>query len=119
MKAATVKKHAPKSEEEYIPDVKSAARCVDLVQECLQDVRWTRVFLQTLSHALYVSEQPFLDWSWGSCAFRKTVQDVFDLSFPNISYTVSEQDEIMKAVCHVTITLVSLLTHFLDRPLIE
>ena len=98
VKAVTVKKHALNMEEERIADVKRTTNCPDIVRDCLHDFRWTRVFLQTLNHALYVSDQPFIDWCWGSYSFRTTIQGVFDISFPNISYTVTEEDDIMKAV---------------------
>jgi hypothetical protein len=100
VKAATVKKYASNSEEEPIINVKHTATRAssDIAQECLNDSRWTRTFLQTLSHALYISDHPFTDWAWGSGALQKTIQAVFDISFANISYTVTEQDGIMKAV---------------------
>jgi hypothetical protein len=100
VKEATVKKRALNSEEECVID-KPAARYFDIAQECLNDDRWKRVFLQTLSHKLYISEHPFKDWAWGSGSIRKTVQAVFDISFTNISYTVTTQDRLLKAVCHV------------------
>ncbi|KAF8258997.1 hypothetical protein EI94DRAFT_1814165 [Lactarius quietus] len=99
-KVATVKKHTSYSEDEFLIDVKPAAtkaRSADIAENCLKDYRWTNIFLPTLSHVLYVSEQPFKDWAWSSDALRKTVQAVFDISFPNILYTVAQQDCIMKA----------------------
>ena len=96
VKAATVKKRASNLVEESVIDMEPAY--FDIAQECLNDPRWTRTYLHTLSHALYVSECPFTDWAWGSRALCKTVQAVFDISFTNIAYTVTEQDGIMKAV---------------------
>lgn len=71
-----------------------------MAQECLNDPRWTRTFLQTLSHALYVSNHPFTDWTWGSVVLLKTLQGVFDISFPNISYklTGTQHDHVARAV---------------------
>lgn len=98
---AVVKKHAS-SEEEHInvKHVKPLARAIsNMAQECFNDPRWTRTFLPTLSHALYVTDYPFRDWAWDSDVLRETIQVVFDLSFPNISYVVTRQDCIIKAVC--------------------
>jgi hypothetical protein len=95
---AVVKKCASYSDEEHI-NVKPFARAIsNIAQQCYNDPRWTRTFLPTLSHVLYVTNSPFKDWTWGSDPFRKTIQAVFDVSFPNISYTVTEQDCITKAV---------------------
>ncbi|KAH9046380.1 hypothetical protein EDB83DRAFT_2523371 [Lactarius deliciosus] len=66
-------------------------------QQCLDDSRWTRIFLPTLSHALYISDHPFTDWTRESSALVETVQVAFELSFTNISYTLSAQDGIVKA----------------------
>ena len=99
-KAVTAKKHASNLEEETIIDVKPTARAYfDVAQECLNDPRWTHIYLHTLGHALYVSDSPFIDWAWKSGTLRRTVQAVFDISFTNISYAVTEEDVIMKAVC--------------------
>ncbi|KAI9440159.1 hypothetical protein BJY52DRAFT_1195572 [Lactarius psammicola] len=65
--------------------------------QCLDDTCWTRIFLPTLSHALYLSDHLFSDWARESSALVKTVQHVFDLSFTNISYTLGPQDGIVKA----------------------
>ncbi|KAN0132292.1 hypothetical protein V8E53_009892, partial [Lactarius tabidus] len=96
---ATVKNITLYSEEEH-KNVKPFARGYsDMAQECLNDPRWTRTFLQTLSHALYVSNHPFTDWTWGSVVLLKTLQGVFDISFPNISYklTGTQHDHVARA----------------------
>ncbi|KAH9027183.1 hypothetical protein EDB85DRAFT_1893108 [Lactarius pseudohatsudake] len=71
--------------------------CPDIAQECLDDLHWTRVFLPTLSHALYITDNPFTDWTWESNTLLQTVQNVFNLSFTNISYMLSVQDKVVKA----------------------
>ena len=78
----------------------------DIAQECLNDLHWTCIFLPTLSHALYISDHPFTDWTWESSTFLEMMQALFDMSFTNISYTVGPQDCLLKAVCptHVTMT---------------
>ncbi|KAF8266370.1 hypothetical protein EI94DRAFT_1803221 [Lactarius quietus] len=68
----------------------------DISQECLNDPRWTHMFLPTLSHALYNSESPFTSWAWNFMLLQM-VQKVFDLLFSNISYTLSLEDGIVKA----------------------
>ncbi|KAH8985195.1 hypothetical protein EDB92DRAFT_2029478 [Lactarius akahatsu] len=86
--------------------VKKDSKCVTEVQsdthpnitcQCLDDSHWTRIFLLTLSHALYISDHPFTDWTRESSALVETVQVAFELSFTNISYTLSTQDGIVKA----------------------
>ena len=71
----------------------------DISQQCLNDARWTQIFLPTLTHALYISAHPFTDWTWCSSKFFDAVQKVFDLTFTNVSYTLRREDSIVKAVC--------------------
>ena len=71
----------------------------DISQQCLDDYRWTHIFLPTLTHAFYISAHPFTDWTWSSNKFFDTVQKVFNLSFVNVSYTLRREDSIVKAVC--------------------
>ncbi|KAH8977283.1 hypothetical protein EDB86DRAFT_3092671 [Lactarius hatsudake] len=54
-------------------------------------------FLPTLSHALYITDHPFTDWTWESNTLLQTIQNVFNISFPNISYTLSGQDKVVRA----------------------
>ena len=56
--------------------------------DLLNDHHWKRTFIPTLTHALYVSHEPFVDWSVESPAFLATVQKVFNLSFPNIQMSL-------------------------------
>ncbi|KAH8990664.1 hypothetical protein EDB86DRAFT_3080297 [Lactarius hatsudake] len=94
---ATVKKGASfKSLESPKPFVGLGA-CPDIAQQCLDDPRWKRVFLPTLSHALYITDHPFTDWTWESNTLLQTIQNVFNISFPNISYTLSGQDKVVRA----------------------
>ncbi|KAH9008157.1 hypothetical protein EDB83DRAFT_2681535 [Lactarius deliciosus] len=94
---ATVKKGASfKSLESPKPFVGLGA-CPDIAQQCLDDPRWKRVFLPTLSHAFYITDHPFTNWIWESNTLLQTVQIVFNLSFPNISYMLSVQDKVVKA----------------------
>ena len=70
----------------------------DIFWECLNDPCWKGCFLHTLSHALYISEHPFTDWTLGSSTLLETIQVVFNISFTNITYTFRLQDRIVKAV---------------------
>ncbi|KAI9436717.1 hypothetical protein H4582DRAFT_1816412, partial [Lactarius indigo] len=92
---ATVKKDA--SYKQHEPSKSLTEAHTDITRQCLDDSRWTRIFLPTLSHALYISDHPFTDWVRESGALVEAVQVVFDLSFTNISYTLSPQDGIVKA----------------------
>ncbi|KAH9014755.1 hypothetical protein EDB85DRAFT_1876224 [Lactarius pseudohatsudake] len=69
----------------------------NVTRACLNDPRWTRAFLPTLSHALYISDHPFTDWTWDTGTLVKTIQMVFELTFTNISYVLSLRDSIVKA----------------------
>ena len=94
----TAKKRAVYDGQESANSKPLARACPDVSQQCLEDPRWTRVFLPTLTHALYISEKPFNDWARDSDIFLQTVQTTFDLSFTNISYQLSLRDSIVQAV---------------------
>ena len=66
--------------------------------EFLRDVRWVKVFIPTITHALYVSLEPFVDWTSESPALLKMVQHAFNLSFDNITFTLSADDPIVQTV---------------------
>ncbi|KAF8256803.1 hypothetical protein EI94DRAFT_1710172 [Lactarius quietus] len=50
-----------------------------------------------MTHVLYLSNWPFTNWTFESDTILLTVQMVFNLSFMNITYTLSLQDAIVKA----------------------
>ena len=85
----------------------------DIAKQCLDDPRWTRIFLPTLTHVFYLSDHPFHDWKTTSSTFIRNLQMVFDLTFTNISGSLGPDDDIVKAV-RPTRLLLSLLM-FLDR----
>jgi hypothetical protein len=70
-----------------------------IADNLLDDYRWKRVFLPTLTHALYISCKPFVDWTIDSPTFLATVQNVFNLSFPNIDVALSAKDKLTDTVC--------------------
>ena len=70
-----------------------------ITDNLLNDYRWKRIFLPTLTHALYISREPFKDWTIDSPAFLATVQNAFNLSFPNIDVVLSVKDKLTDTVC--------------------
>ena len=79
--------------------------------EFLRDRRWANVFIPTITHALYISRDPFLDFTSESPVFLATVQEVFDLSFPNVNFVLVANDPLVVTVqilCRIT--LIALLT---------
>jgi hypothetical protein len=72
----------------------------DITTRFLQDPRWAKVFIPTITHAFYVTHEPFLDWTPESAAFLTTVQHVFDLSFPNVTFVLTDDDGIVDTVSY-------------------
>ena len=91
----------------------------DISQQCLDDACWTHIFLPMLTHAFYISTQPFADWTWCSSNFFETVQKVFDLSFTNVSYTLRQEDSLVKVVCPIWSLSCQLSLIFFGRPMTE
>ncbi|KAF8809248.1 hypothetical protein BYT27DRAFT_7007716, partial [Phlegmacium glaucopus] len=58
----------------------------------MNDTRWVESFLPTLTHMLFISPHAFQDFRSESLAFVETVQDVFDVTYPNIEYTFKRKD---------------------------
>jgi hypothetical protein len=77
-----------------------------IADNLLDDYHWKCVFLPTLTHALYISHEPFMDWTIDSPAFLATVQNVFNLSFPNIDVALSVNDKLTDMVCQIESQLV-------------
>jgi hypothetical protein len=72
----------------------------------LNDYRWKHIFLPTLTHAFYISREPFENWTIDSPAFLATLQNVFNLSFPNIDVALSAKDKLTNTVCQTESQLV-------------
>jgi hypothetical protein len=66
--------------------------------EFLRDARWAKVFIPTITHALYVLREPFLDWTSESPALLAMVQHAFNLSFDNVTFTLPADDPIVETV---------------------
>lgn len=73
----------------------------DVLRQFLDDSRWARIFLPTITHALYISRNPFVDWTSDSETYLATVQRVFNLTFPNVMVMLSLGDDVVDTVnCH-------------------
>jgi hypothetical protein len=57
------------------------------------------LFIPTITHTFYLTHEPFLDWAPKSMVFIATVQQVFNLCFPNVTFTVFARDRIVSTVC--------------------
>lgn len=77
-------------------------------EDFLKDPRWKEHFLPSLFHALYISREPFLDWTPDSPKFLVSAQKAFDIAFPNVDYALSTKDPIITTVrqTFLNITLV-------------
>jgi len=60
--------------------------------------QWAAAFIPSLTQALYTSHKPFEDFKCDSVAFLNTVQEVFDISFPHIEYTLQSSNALMGEV---------------------
>ena len=65
----------------------------------LKDRRWARVFIPTLMHAFYISRGSFTAFTLDSPDFIDTVQNAFNISFPNVDFALSPNDEVTITVC--------------------
>jgi hypothetical protein len=66
--------------------------------EYVHDPRWAKVFIPTITHALYISREPFLDFASESPVFLATVQKIFTLSFPNVDMVLAAIDPLVATV---------------------
>jgi hypothetical protein len=66
--------------------------------EFLCDPRWANVFIPTITHALYISREPFLNFASESLVFLATVQKTFNLSFPNVDLVLTADDPLVVTV---------------------
>ncbi|KIJ91410.1 hypothetical protein K443DRAFT_14424 [Laccaria amethystina LaAM-08-1] len=60
----------------------------------LKDRRWAKVFIPSLTHALYVSREPFKYFATDSPVFLTTVQTIFDKVFSDADVVLSTGDPI-------------------------
>ncbi|KAF8163816.1 hypothetical protein B0H34DRAFT_795465 [Crassisporium funariophilum] len=90
-KTATIKAKA-KAAEVICQTTKNALTMDDF----LKDPRWTDAFLPSLAHALYISSKPFKHFKSKAPEFLQVVQEIFDLSYPEIELSLRSKDELVK-----------------------
>jgi hypothetical protein len=73
--------------------------------EFLKDGRWKEVFIPTLTHAFYISREPFLDWTSESLTLLANVQEVFDITFTNVDVNLSSKDSVITTVCQIYVPI--------------
>ncbi|KAF8238944.1 hypothetical protein L208DRAFT_1374869 [Tricholoma matsutake] len=69
------------------------------VENFMKDINWTRRFLPTLTQALYTSSSPFMHFTMQSSQFLQTVQAVFDLAFPTVTFVLQPDDKLVSEAC--------------------
>ena len=84
-------KKAPKANVDLGGDRPTAA-------EFLCDPRWAITFIPTITHALYISQEPFLNFASESPKFLATVQEIFNLSFLNVDMVLAAGDPLVVTV---------------------
>jgi hypothetical protein len=62
------------------------------------DSCWKDVFNPSLSHALYVSRDPFSDFALESPKLLLIVQKVFDASYPDVTFSLTSDDPVVEKV---------------------
>jgi hypothetical protein len=62
------------------------------------DSRWKDIFNPSLSHALYISRDPFSDFTLKSPKFLAIVQKVFEASFPDVTFLLTSDDPVVEKV---------------------
>jgi hypothetical protein len=70
----------------------------DATTPLIEDKRWTDTFLPSLTHKLFTAHHAFLDFQVDSKAFLKNVQEVFEVAYPNIEYTLKRTDSLVITV---------------------
>lgn len=60
--------------------------------------RWTKRFLPTLTHLLYISKSPFEELRSSSPTFLASIEMIFKLVYPHVKYDISEDDVLVEEV---------------------
>ncbi|KAF8235650.1 hypothetical protein L208DRAFT_1538780, partial [Tricholoma matsutake] len=63
--------------------------------EFIHNPHWANVFIPTITHALYILQEPFLNFTSESPIFLATVQKTFNLSFPNVDLVLTADDPLV------------------------
>ena len=82
----------------------------DAMTTFMEDIRWTNTFLPSLTHKLFIAHQAFRDFQVDSKAFLQTVQEVFDIAYPNVKYTLKRMDSLVTTVRTWLLTI-DLMSH--------
>ena len=82
----------------------------DATTTFMEDIRWTNTFLPSLTHKLFIVHQAFQDFQVDSKAFLQTVQEVFDIAYPNVKYTLKRTDSLVTTVRTWLLTI-DLMSH--------
>ena len=60
--------------------------------------KWTKRFLPTLTHLLYISKGPFEELRSSSPTFIASIEMVFRLVYPHVKYDITEDDVLVEEV---------------------
>jgi hypothetical protein len=92
-KPKPVKKKSPMPAPETAPQAND-----NLTLKWTQDPEWAAAFIPTLTQLLYTSTKPFEEFKRDSDAFLSVVQQVFNISFPHIVYSLQSTDALVGEV---------------------
>jgi hypothetical protein len=81
-----------------VPVVNSAPANAENGAQLLLDSHWKDIFNPSLSHALYISRDPFSDFTLESPRFLVIVQKVFNASFPDVTLSLTSDDPVVEKV---------------------
>ena len=67
-------------------------------QQFICQPTWSKVFLPTLTHLMFVLEYPFKSFKSKTSSFIANLQEAFDVTYPHISYRVTSGNDNAMAV---------------------
>ena len=67
-------------------------------QQFICQPTWSKVFLPTLTHLMFVSEYSFKSFKSKTSSFIANVQEAFNATYPHVSYRVTSGDDIAMVV---------------------
>ncbi|KAI9457286.1 hypothetical protein F5148DRAFT_1322536 [Russula earlei] len=89
----TVKKKLPKTKSQPADNADNSTSA-----EFIHDIRWANILLPTIMHYLYILWELFIHFSSDSPTFLVTVQDAFNISFPNVDIILRSDDPLVTMV---------------------
>ena len=72
---------------------------------------WKSTFIPTLTHAIFISKEPFVDFKITSLEFLKICQDVLDGVYPHVKHQLSPGDDIFVVISLSSDSFTKLSTH--------